>query len=70
MTSEQDKLISETRGIQEQILKEHWLNVHFRAFELANDAWQEHIRANARSGARECNSPGGAVLDNDRETDE
>jgi hypothetical protein len=40
-------------------------------FKLANDAWQEHIRQNALSGARggfvAGQSPAGAVLDNERE---
>ncbi len=40
---------------------------HFRAFKLANDAWQEHIRQNAKSGARTGRSPAGAVLDDDRD---
>jgi hypothetical protein len=49
--------------LEDQIAKGHWLNVHFRAFELAYDAWKLHIRANAQLGARYCGSLGGAVLD-------
>lgn len=66
-TPEQDKLKAEVRGILDQINKEHWLNVHFRAFELSHDAWRQHILANARGGSRQCGSPGGAVLDNERD---
>lgn len=62
MTAQKKMLIS-VAGIREQIGKEHWLNVHFRAFELADEAWKEHIRVNAELGAREVNSPPGAVLD-------
>ena len=67
MTSAQEKLLAMVRGISDQIEKEHWLNVHFRAFELANDSWKEHIRANARTGSRQHNSPAGAVLDDKRD---
>ncbi|KKN78835.1 hypothetical protein LCGC14_0346070 [marine sediment metagenome] len=63
MDANQKKLLAETEGIIDQIKKQHWLNVHFRAFELANNAWKEHIRANARVGAKEVDSPAGAVLD-------
>jgi hypothetical protein len=35
------------QGIEDQIEKSQWLNVHFRAFQLANLAWQKHIEANA-----------------------
>lgn len=69
MTTEQQKLLAELRGLEEQIQKGHFLNVHFRAFRLANDAWQEHIRQNAIGGARIYNSPAGAVLDNKRDDD-
>ncbi len=70
MTSEQQKLLSMVNGIVDQIKKEHWLNVHFRAFELACDSWAEHIRANARTGSKQARSPAGAVLDNNRKTTE
>ena len=66
-TVEQDALLAEARGIKEQIEKEHYLNVHFRAFELADHAWKLHIRANAIVGSRKVNSPGGAVLDPSRD---
>lgn len=32
-------------GLRDQVQKEHWLNVHFRAFELSHAAWQFHILA-------------------------
>lgn len=67
MTPEQSKLLCELAGIRDQIRKGHYLNVHFRAFRLAHDAWQEHIRQNAVAGSRAGHSPGGAVLDNDRD---
>ena len=63
MTSEQEKLLAMVRGIEDQIMKEHWLNVHFRAFRLSGEAWKEHIISNAQAGARKVNSPAGAVLD-------
>lgn len=63
MTSEQKKLLAMLAGIEDQIRKRQYLNAHFRAFELAGDAWQEHIRANARMGSRQSGSPPGAVLD-------
>lgn len=63
MTVEQQKAISDLEAIKEQIEKGHWLNVHFRAFKLSHDAWQNHILANAQQGARSVNSPSGAVLD-------
>ena len=67
MNMQQKKLLASVDGIANQIKKNHWLNVHFRAFELANEAWTEHIRTNARAGANEHNSPAGAVLDNERD---
>ena len=66
MTTQQAKMIAELDGIESQIHKGHFLNVHFRAFQLANESWQEHIRQNAVSGSRQCHSPAGAVLDNER----
>lgn len=70
MTVEQEKLLAELRGLEDQIRKGHYLNVHFRAFQLAHAAWMEHIRQNAVSGARGGHiagqSPAGAVLDDDR----
>lgn len=63
---EQERLMLELHGISDQIVKKHYLNVHFRAFKLAHESWQEHIRANAVAGSRECNSPAGAVLDDER----
>ena len=63
MTTQQTKLLAEVEGIVDQIRKEHYLNVHFRAFTLAYEAWQEHIRLNAVVGSRRVNSPAGAVLD-------
>ena len=63
-------MIVELRGLEEQIRKGHYLNVHFRAFQLAYSAWMEHIRQNAVTGARggfvAGVGPGGAVLDGDR----
>ena len=67
MTTEQSKALAELEGLRDQIEKGHWLNVHFRAFRLANDAWQNHVRANALTGSRESCSPGGAVLDGERD---
>jgi len=66
MTTQQQKLLVELHGLKDQIEKGHYLNVHFRAFHLAHEAWQEHIRQNALSGSRQANSPAGAVLDDDR----
>ena len=66
MTTEQKKLLVSIDGLRAQIEKSHFLNAHFRAFEIANDCWREHIRMNALSGARACGSPAGAVLDDDR----
>ena len=63
MTPEQQKLLVELEGIADQIRKEHYLNVHFRAFTLAYEAWHEHIRQNAVVGSRHVNSPAGAVGD-------
>ena len=65
MTPEQQKLLVELEGIADQIRKEHYLNVHFRAFTLAYQAWQERaaIRQNAMVGSRQVNSPAGAVGD-------
>jgi len=66
MTTQQQKLLVELHGLKDQIEKGHYLNVHFRAFQLAHEAWQEHIRQNAIGGSRQVNSPAGAVLDDDR----
>lgn len=65
--NEADKMLVDLEGLRDQIKKHHFLNVHFRAFELANEAWQAHMRANAVSGSRRCHSPGGAVLDEERD---
>ena len=67
MTVDQDKALCELRGLKDQIDKQHWLNVHFRAFQLAHFAWQQHILANSRLGAKQVHSPGGAVLDDERD---
>jgi len=67
MTLEQQRLLLELHGLRDQIEKGHFLNVHFRAFQLAGMAWQEHIRQNAIDGSRDCNSPAGAVLDDERD---
>jgi len=64
----QVKALAELDGLREQIEKGHWLNVHFRAFRLAWDAWQNHVFVNAQSGSESSNSPGGAVLDEDRDS--
>lgn len=61
------RLLAMLAGIKNQIEKGHYLNVHFRAFELANDAWKEHVLANARIGSEAVRSPGGAVLDESRD---
>lgn len=63
MTVEQKKMLVELEGLKDQIEKEHYLNVHFRAFRLAHDAWQEHIRQNARVGCEVVHSPPGAILE-------
>lgn len=68
MTTEQDRAMCDLAGLRDQIEKEHWLNVHFRAFQLAHEAWQNHVRANARVGAKAVGSPGGAVLDGERDS--
>lgn len=67
MNIKQEKAMSELRGLKDQIEKQHWLNIHFRAFQLANYAWQQHILVNAQLGAERVNSPSGAVLDDKRE---
>lgn len=67
MTVEQQKLLAELHGLKDQIEKGHFLNVHFRAFQLAHAAWQEHIRQNAIGGSRAVHSPAGAVMDDERE---
>jgi len=66
-TSEQERLLHHVHGIEEQVRKGHFLNVHFRAFELAHESWREHVRQNAVIGSRRYNSPGGAVLDPERD---
>lgn len=67
MTTEQRKLLMSITGLRDQIGKSHFLNAHFRAFEIARDCWKEHVRMNALSGSRACNSPAGAVLDDERD---
>ena len=62
-TIEQERMFVSLRGIEDQIRKDHYLNVHFRAFELADAAWKEHIRQSAVPTARQHNAPKGAVLD-------
>lgn len=66
-TVEQQKALAEIEGLRDQIQKGNWLNVHFRAFRLANDGWNNHIMANAKVGSSAVGSPGGAVLDDDRD---
>lgn len=63
----QRQALLELVGLKDQIEKEHWLNVHFRAFKLASLGWDSHILANAQIGSKSFHSPGGAVLDNERE---
>jgi hypothetical protein len=63
MSTEQEKLLVEVAGISDQIKKGHYLNVHFRAFELAYNSWREHVRQNAITGAKRCGSPMGAVME-------
>ena len=65
--AEVDQANCQLSGLQEQIEKQHWLNVHFRAFQLADYAWKQHIMANARLGSEHSGSPCGAVLDGKRE---
>lgn len=67
LTIAQEKALADLRGLKDQIHKQHFLNVHFRAFELAHEAWEEHIRLNAVTGSRQVQSPAGAVLDNERD---
>ena len=67
MSHEQEQMRLDISGLIDQIDKHHWLNVHFRAFQMAADAWKLHVLANARTGARESNSPAGAVLDSERD---
>lgn len=70
MNVEQEKLLAELRGLEDQIRKGHYLNVHFRAFQLAHAAWMEHIRQNAVAAARggfvAGIGPAGPVLDDER----
>ncbi len=40
----QQGLIVDVAGLRDQISKDHMLNVHFRAFEIASRAWDEHKR--------------------------
>jgi len=68
LTTQQQKLLADLHGLKEQIEKGHYLNVHFRAFQLANEAWQEHIRQSAVRGARAIGAPAGSVLDGERDT--
>ena len=49
MTIEQRRMLLELHGIRNQILKDQYLNAHFRAFTLADQAWKEHIRINSRA---------------------
>lgn len=67
LNGDQRKAMTDLQGMADQVEKQHWLNIHFRAFRLSHDAWQHHILANARAGSRACNSPAGAVLDDTRE---
>lgn len=48
-TPEQKQMLLALAGLRDQILKELYLNAHFRAFRLADDAWKEHIRINSRA---------------------
>jgi hypothetical protein len=65
LTVEQRKMLVDLIGLADQIRKGHYLNVHFRAFQLANESWQEHIRVNAELGSRKGpgTPPYGALLD-------
>ena len=69
--AEKAKMLVELNGLRDQIRKGHFLNVHFRAFQLAHTAWLEHIRVNAVAGARggfvAGRGPAGAVLDDGRD---
>lgn len=67
LTTQQKRLLASIAGLEDQIRKGHFVKAHFRALEIANDAWQEHIRQNAVAGARLYNSPAGAVLDESEE---
>lgn len=60
-------LLLHLEGIRDQIEKGHFLNVHFRAFRLGYEAWQEHIRVSAATGARNTSgrSPMGALLEDE-----
>lgn len=66
MTTEARAMMLELVGLRDQIQKQHYLNVHFRAFKLAHAAWMEHIRQNAVGGSRAHRTPPGAVLDGER----
>ncbi len=59
---DRDKMMRQLEQCADQVNKQHWLNIHFQAFEIANDAWKLHILANARTGAKQCGSPLAAVL--------
>lgn len=67
LSVQQQQLVMEVHGIVEQIEKGHYLNVHFRAFKLSSLSWDEHVRQNAVAGSERYNSPGGAVLDGERD---
>ena len=60
-------LLLQLEGLRDQIEKGHFLNVHFRAFKLGYEAWQEHIRVSAAIGARKGpgKSPMGALLEDE-----
>lgn len=42
LTEDQKNLLLEIDGLAEQVMKGHYLNAHFRAFEIANKTWSEH----------------------------
>ena len=47
MKRQQEDALSQLSGLEDQIKKQHWLNVHFSAFTLANDAWTNHAKQKA-----------------------
>lgn len=56
MTTQQQQMLVELAGLRDQIEKGHYLNVHFRAFQLSHAAWMEHTRQGAAASHR---TPGG-----------
>jgi len=53
LTLQQLRAMTEMTGLVDQIKKQHWLNVHFRAFSISHAAWMNHIKAKNRPSPSE-----------------